>query len=182
MTDQEANTIIQACACFWPTVPLQAEYGPGMLRLWRLALADVTVAEAEAMLVHYSREGHKFPPPPGELARLVLDERARQNGTAAPDVDEAWAWVTGQVAARGWYQGPPTTWPHPAVEAAVRSLGWNRLCHDEEMIAHAHFKAMYAAASRRTESARRMGETLDMLGGPAALGQPRNTPELEWPL
>lgn len=171
MTQQEASALIKACTFLWPYSPLQAQYGREMIRLWQLALADITAAEAEYQVVLASRHGDEFPPAPGEVARLALDARARTNGTAAPDVDVAWRSVIELVRSRGWYAGPPDTYGHPAVEAAARALGWNRLCQGDEMVTMAHFKTLYQAASRREEQVRQEGETVTMLTAMVAAGE-----------
>lgn len=169
MNHRAVNDIIKACAILWPAVPFQTLHGEPMVRLWQLALADITMAEAEQVLILASRHGDKFPPAPGEVARRALDARARAAGTLAPDVDVAWLSVIGTVRKRGWYSGPPDSYGHPAVEAAARSLGWNRLCLGDEMVTMAHFKNLYQAAATRTEQQRQEAETMAMLGGVAAL-------------
>lgn len=167
MNHQEVDTILRARAILWPNTPLQTGANAPMVRLWQLALADITPAEAELQLVLASRHGAQFPPAPGEVARRALDARARAAGTLAPDVDVAWRYVIEAVRRRGWYAGPPDAWPHPAVEAVARSLGWNRLCLGDEMVTMAHFKTLYLAAAVRTDSEREQTETMTMLSGVA---------------
>ena len=79
MTEREAADLIRACAHLWPTVPFQAGFGPDMVRLWALALTDVTMAEAERVLVHCSRQGDRFPPTPGVIARTKFRTKVGTN-------------------------------------------------------------------------------------------------------
>lgn len=166
MNQRECADLIRAAAILWPTVPHITKVDATMLRLWALALSDIAAADAEAMLVHCSRQGDRFPPTPGVLARLVLD--ARSTGSA-PGADEAWAEVSAAVTRRGWYAGMPE-WSHPAVEAAARAIGWDELCHGDVMVVRAHFVKLYTPAADRTGHAARLDETMTMLG--AAIGNP----------
>lgn len=150
MNDREAATLIGACSQLWPNVPMQAQYGPTMIRLWAAVLTDVTIDEAERAVVAHSRSGAQFPPAPGEIARLALDARASASGDLTPDADEAWAEIMAAVSSRGWYRGAPDTWSHPAVAAAVVALGWDEICHGDAMITRAHFVRMFPSIAARS--------------------------------
>lgn len=165
MTEQEANLLIQACAQLWPTVPLQAQYGPQMIRLWAVVLADVSLPEAEQVLANCSRQGDRFPPTPGVIARGALDARAAAEGRTVPDADEAWSEIISVVQRRGWYRGEPDEWSHPAVAHAVRALSWDELCHGDEMVMRAHFIRMYPAIVARVVGAQQRAETMTALTG-----------------
>jgi hypothetical protein len=164
VTEQEANLLIQACAQLWPTVPMQAQYGPQMIRMWAVVLADVSLAEAEVVLASCARQGDRFPPAPGVIARGALDARARVQGRTVPDVDEAWAEVSAAVRRRGWYQGEGT-WSHDAVAQIVRAVSWDELCHGDEMVVRAHFIRLYPAVAARAVAAQQLGETMTALTG-----------------
>lgn len=133
------------------------------VRLWHLVLFDVELSAAEVVLVNAHRRGDTFAPSPGEIGAMVRRERARANGTLAPDVDEAWLWVIEDVRGRGWYAGPPDEYPHPAVRLTSKALGWNRLCHGDEMVTYAHFRTLYATALARVEAGEQMDNTLALL-------------------
>lgn len=161
MNHQEVNDIIRLCAKLWPWTPAQTTMDADMVRGWHLALADIDAHDAAEALIHYNRlPTSQFPPRPGALAQLVLDNRARRDGTAAPDVDQAWAEVWDRVTRIGYERGVGMSWTHPAITACVTSLGWNVICRDDNpMTIRAHFLRIYSPAAARTEGERRESET-----------------------
>jgi hypothetical protein len=165
MTHQETNALIVAITQLWPTVPFQADHGPGMVKVWQAVLADVPADAAQTVTIDHARRGDPFPPTPGAIAAAVHQLAARITGTGTPTADEAWATVQAQVSRRGWYQGAPddTAW-HPAVAAVVRAIGWAELCHGDTMVVRAHFLKLYPDAAARVTADRRQDTTLAMLG------------------
>lgn len=172
MNHQEVETLVRAMHRLWPTVPLQAPVDAALIRLWQLVLAEIPLEGAELVLVTRSRAGDVFPPKPGEIVRWYYWLSERVTGTAAPDVDEAWAEVRRAVGARGWTQGPPEQWSHPAVAAAVKSLGWTELCRGEESIVRAHFLRLYPTVQQRIESTANVERTFGVLGPAVAAALP----------
>lgn len=166
MNQQETAAVIEAVHQLWPTVPFQARIGADTVRVWQLVLADIPFLAAEALILARSRRGDPFPPPPGEIARTVIDARRDLDGSAAPDPDQAWAEISVQVRRVGWYRGAGScVWSHPAVAAVVAALGWDELCHGDVMVMRAHFMRLYTPAVDRVERQRRTVETIAAVGG-----------------
>jgi len=166
VTPREVRNLIAAVVHAWPTVPYRNDEPGPLIVTWHAILADVEYAEAEAVVIAHARQGEPFPPAPGVIARAVLDARDRQAGVDAPDVDAAWREVQDGVRSRGLAAGPPD-WSHPAVAAAVSSLGWRDLCLSTNPdVTRAHFLRLYESAVRRTVDRARFDSVIGI--GPAA--------------
>lgn len=77
-------------------------------------------------------------PAPATIRRRV----AEHAGVLAPEPGAAWGEVTRQAAAVGLYGDP--VFSHPAVQAAVRAIGWRQLCLSENQdTLRAHFFRAY---------------------------------------
>lgn len=149
MTDSEILTLMALCSQWWGSWrrPDSAE---AMLVSWRELLADVDPAAARAALAEHATSGAQFPPPVGVIRRRAFE--LTQTGGKAPTVDEAWAEVQRNIARVGWTAslGRPLVWSHPAIEAVVRSMGWDSLCQSQNEVAdRAHFAKMYAERVER---------------------------------
>lgn len=180
MNAQEVARLMRARTRLWPNSPTEVD--AESVRLWHLVLSDVALGPAEVVLVNATRRGDTFPLTPGQIVAEVRHEQAKANGTGAPDVDEAWLWLIEDVRRRGWYAGPPDEYPHAAMRLTAKALGWNRLCHGDEMVTYAHFRTLYATALARVEAGAQMADTLTMLTAAAdqTAALPRATlPELE---
>jgi hypothetical protein len=147
---QETAQLIAVVIHLWPTVPWRNDE-PGPLAVtWQVVLADVTLTEAQAVVVDVARTGAQFPPTPGVIAKTVLDGRDRARGTMVPDADQAWAEVQAGISSHGFVNGPPA-WSHPAVEGCVAAITWRELCMSTNAdTLRAHFLRMYDTAARRT--------------------------------
>lgn len=172
MNHQEVETLVRAMHRLWPTVPMQAPVDAALVRLWQLVLADIPIDGAELVLVTRSRAGDVFPPKPGEIVRWYHWLSDRAAGVAAPDVDEAWTEVRRVVGRLGWTQGPPSSWSHPAVAAAVAAIGWRELCHGDEMVVRAHFMKLYPTVQQRVETHATVERTFGVLGPAVAAALP----------
>lgn len=181
MNHQEANGLIRLIANAWPTVPFRADDQREMVVAWQMVLRDISLDEAQAVVVDYSRRGDQFPPAPGAIAKHVLDARDRASGAGAPDVDQAFTEVMNGVRQRGLPWGPPE-WSHPAIAAVVQAISWRELCESTNPEAmRAHFFKLYEVGARRDTNDRRSVLTN---GLPAAFNQavgqlqPGNTDDL----
>lgn len=163
MNARDVGSLVSTIQRLWPTSTFTATVDAALVRTWAVVLADVPLEAAEAMVAARARAGDTFPPPPGTIAHDVLHTIARMNGDAAPDPDQAWDEVQSAIARRGWYEGAPLSWSHPAVGAAAQAIGWNELCHGDTMITRAHFLKLYPTIAARTDSDRRLHETLTAL-------------------
>lgn len=168
MNDQETARLLKTIRRLWPTVPMQLSGDPEFVHTWQVVLSDIPFEAAEAFAAVRSRAGDQFPPPPGVIARNVLDTLARVQGSMVPNADEAWQEVRAGIARTGHYS-PPPAWSHPAVTKAVAGIGWRELCLGEEMITRAHFLRIYPAIADRVQSESVIADTF------AALGYSTNT-------
>lgn len=168
MTGREVLSLIETTRRLWPTVPWHVPDSQvaQLVDEWTAVYDGFSLAEVAGRLVWAVRNGHQFPPGPATLVQMCLAERDRSAGITAPGADEAWQEVVQAVSERGWYLGPPTSWSHPAVTAAARTIGWSALCHaDNQTVLHGQFTRAYTTAVARITDERRRSEM------PAALGQ-----------
>lgn len=155
MNAKETRDVIAFVLHTWPSVPWRNDEMVPLIKSWHLILDDIGVDEAIAVLADIARSGAQFPPPPGVIAKTVLDLRDIAAGTRAPDADEAWAEIQRGISTHGWTNGPPE-WSHPAVRAVVAALTWRELCMSTNAdTIRAHFLRLYDTAWRRVVNEQR---------------------------
>jgi hypothetical protein len=138
----------------WPNyqAPPDAEAESIRFQVWADVLGDLEAGQIRGAIVKLARE--PFPPTVGALREAVLALTGAADGSAAPDIDQAWAEVMAGIQTYGFSAGPPD-WSHPAITAAVEAVTWRRLCLDDNLgMLHAHFRDFYRPAAARTEAAR----------------------------
>ena len=162
MTAEEAQHVVAFYRTCWPGAPWRAENMGLVLSVWSVVMADVTPAEAEAVMIEIARSGVQFPPAPGEIVARVIELREIRDKTAAPSLDLALSEVQHYIAQRGERRGPPKSWSHRAVAAAVRAIGWSELCQGGD-VTRAHFLRVYEEARRRTTIEQRMSPAMRAL-------------------
>ena len=153
MTHQEVDRLLRAIVKLWPTVPFATSIDADLIRLWQLVLADVPLDAAELVIVLRARADERFPPTPGGIVSDYHGLCDQAAGRRTPDADEAWGEVRRTIGRCG-YDHPPTvdSWSHPAVAAAVSSIGWGQLCRGDEQIVRAHFLRSYPAIAQRARA------------------------------
>lgn len=157
MNDIEIKTLWVYAREIWPLgfeIPADTRAVAVKLQVWRDILGDLDAGVVRRTLTQASRQ--TFPPPPGELRDRAVKLRAVESGEpVAPDIDQAWAEINRSFGSPG-RNGTPS-WSHPALAAAVNSIGWDTMCDTltEDMgTLRAHFARYYDAATRRhTETA-----------------------------
>jgi hypothetical protein len=152
MTRDEILTIAALVAVYWPAWQMP---DPAVLvDAWGPILADVGPNEAKGAVIALVTDGEVFAPSIGVVRRRALTLRGHADGTAAPDVDQAWAEVQTGIRTYGFSAGPPG-WSHPAIDDVVKALTWRRLCLDDNLgMLHAHFRDFYRPAAARAEAER----------------------------
>lgn len=165
MTQEEVAHLLAVVDLTWPTVPDRNAAPALRVVTWHDYLADASVLEARAAVRVFGLRADPFPPGPAAVAAQVMELRARTAGTQAPPVDTAYAMVMDQVRRVGWYRGEPS-WPHPAITATVRALGWDELCHGDVMIVRAHFLRLYESAVREVAASAIATTVALSAGGP----------------
>lgn len=159
--EREVGQLIAVMCLLWPTVPVRDIDAALQGAVWFRVLADVSYAEAEAVLVAHARTGAEYPPAVGVIAERVLSLREQADGTFAPDPDQAVAEVMAGVRHGGLglldpKRDPRHQWSHPAVAATVRAMGWRDIClSDKPDVVRAQFLRLYGDARARYQTERR---------------------------
>ena len=156
MKKSEVLKLVTVTKTLWPS--WKGGDSPEELSLvvdaWQAILDDIPPDLALAAVRSLATSGREFAPPVGVIRQKALQLVSAATGGVAPDVDEAWAEVRLAASSRGYMAGQPE-WSHPAVGAAVRSIGWKDLCHSTNHDAlRAHFFKVYGTAQARVEAER----------------------------
>lgn len=135
------NEIFQALEILAAAFPAN-KVGPATVEVYALMLADIPPADL-ARAVSWCLANYKFFPTVAEIRAAALEASAYQ----VPDMDEAWLAVKREVSRVSSYGTP--RFDHPAIAAAVQSVGWREICLEEEPFVRAHFFRVYESAARR---------------------------------
>ena len=162
LSEADAASIVAVLQQSWPNHPWQ----PNSHKAYLVGLGDLPneiVNEAVATAIRT----RTFCPVPAELRAIALEGMTN----AVPSVDQAWAEVTGQLAALWPHQTPEFS--HPLIAQAVKIIGWRVLSESERP--GVERKQFFDTYGRLRDSAVRQ-ITLDPLGA----GTPEPTPIAGW--
>lgn len=178
MIEREVSRLLLVCAEAWPSVPVRSFDREVQLRTWGAILADVTLVEAEAVVVEYARRGEAYPPAPGQIAEAVLTMRERASGLPAPDIDLALIELQEQIRRAG-RDGAPK-WSHPEIISAVKAIGWGNLCNSTSFdhVRGQFIKAYEAAVARMRERRRYTAAYLALIQPKETNHDPTHHPDL----
>jgi hypothetical protein len=154
MDSDDVRKVMAAVAVYWPNVVL---YPPGhadlAVEMWLRALRDLSLSAAltAVELLRDEPDRRAFAPTVGAIRARTIEMLADAGGTNVPSGPDAWAEVQDRIARVG-YVGTPS-WTHPVIAAAVRSIGWQALCHSDadNGVMFAHFRDVYATYVRRAQ-------------------------------
>lgn len=155
MNRGEVALLTAVVKAYWPhwQAGESREEAEVTVNVWLRQLGDIDPDIAAAAVDVLHAEAREFAPTPGIVRERAITLRAQALGEAVPDVDQAWHEVQTAVRDRGWYQGPPDEWSHPAVAFVVSSLGWDELCHSDNPEAlRAHFIRLYQVGHARSRA------------------------------
>lgn len=170
MIDREVARLLLALENLWPTVPVRTPDPAFQVQVWQRVLVDISLSEAEVVLIDYARSGAEFPPTAGVIAERALTMRERAAGTYPPDADQALAEVRHYTSTRGLTHGQPEHWSHPAVADVVKAIGWRELClADNPDVMRGQFTRIYSdiRARRLAEQRRTPAMRALLRSGPA---------------
>ena len=156
MMKSEVLKLVTVTQTLWPNWkgPDTADQMGLVVDTWQAILEDIPADLALAALHAMSTSGREFAPPVGMIRQRALQLVSNATGDRAPDVDLAWGEARQAAASRGYQAGQPD-WSHPAIAAAVQSIGWKELCHSTNQDAlRAHFFKVYGTAQARIEANR----------------------------
>ena len=127
MNRSEVIELVTYISYSWPSFRPPAEEAQlsTFLDVWESHLGDLDARAVRAAVDDLALEGSAFGPAPGQLRRRVA-ELPSSSGVATPDADTAWAEIKTNIARVGWTValGAKLEWSHPAIESAVKSMGW----------------------------------------------------------
>lgn len=136
MKPEEAGVVLDALVAAFPHVRMSEE----TVRIYARFISDADVEPAIAAVARWIARERRFP----SIADLRT-EIAYANGTAAPDLDQAWEEVR-----KSFSSSRAPKWSHPAIAAAVNALGYHEIGQSTEPgVTRAHFQRAYEAASKR---------------------------------
>lgn len=140
MTPAEAGVVLDALVAAFPRTQLSAE----TVQIYARFLVDFDLEAAVNGAAKWIARGKGFP-----LISELREACAVAGGDGVPDADLAFREVLRAVSRWGAYGEPK--WSHPAIEAAVESIGWREVClSDNAPALRAHFAKSYEAAKKRT--------------------------------
>jgi hypothetical protein len=130
-------------------VPVMAEHEAIWIRAWLDQLEDLPAELVLRAVAALANRDH--PPKPGQLRTAACQLQNQLDGVpAVPDVDEAWDAVTWAAQYVGRYQTPE--WPHPAIAATVKAIGWVEICNSENLsVLRGQFARLYETCKGRVE-------------------------------
>ena len=151
MKPTDALELVRQLLACYPQAPM----GPDNVQAYAKHLLDLDV-EVCSVAIQRCIATSRFLPSIAEIreqAAACLDN--------APDAEEAWGIVMGEVRRKG-YNGKPL-FPHSRIGDAVKAIGgWYEVCTSENSTAdRAHFVKAYTAATKRSR------EALTLAGVPA---------------
>lgn len=155
MTDDEIRALWVRGSRMWEWWPYPAEDDDVAvvdMTLWHEMLDDLNVATVSAAMVSLANR-EKFPPI-GLIRDTAVKLQNQLDGVPpVPDVDEAWNVVYSAITTAGRYNQPKwEDWPHPAIAATVRGIGWLEICGSENLdVLRGQFDRHYAICKGRVE-------------------------------
>lgn len=140
MNKKEAAMLIGIAAANMPN--LQNKSLGAAANAWALIMPDISYAEGQQALIKLLRE-REYPtlPLPGEIIRAI--RQLKQGSNVPPTAIEAWEEVRKFANPYKHHD-----WSHPAITAAVKSFGVNRICSNEYDLSR-HFMQRYDALVSR---------------------------------
>jgi hypothetical protein len=147
MTEEQASRLVLMLCANWPNTRPEAE----SLRLFERIIRPLNAEDAEAVVMELiATSEDAFLPKPATILRMAAMRRMALDGRAPLSGEEAWAKVQQCIEQRGFYRGPGNL--DTQIQRAVAAVGWDKLCHDENVAAsRAHFIKIYNAIQEREE-------------------------------
>lgn len=115
MTSGECRLVLQTAS-----VAYDRPLPDALVEMWSEFMSDVLYDEAAIALKEHIAESPHFPTV-ADISKRVMQARSPVNVTAA------WEEVQRAIIRCGWHH-EPRIWSSPAVESAVRALGWDEVC------------------------------------------------------
>lgn len=165
MDTKQTRDIIRLIRGAYPDKQLTRE----TVEVYSRCLADLPFELAQGAVISHIAQNKWFP----TIAELRQAAAQLVPGNRAPTALEAWGEITQQIQDVGMYcgeqYGRDLTFTHPAVERAVKAIGWRTLCLSENIMAErAHFLKLYDGYTERLrEDAVQLPEVRRMLDAPA---------------
>jgi hypothetical protein len=148
MNRPETMKILAILASVWSSEPID----DAKITAYQWALADVPYRAVEVAAGKLLRTA-KFFPKPAEIMELIVDDLPM----VAPG--EAWETVQRQIRKHGYKGWDQVQFGDEAISAAVSSVGWRRMClDDDQRYIRRDFDAALEAAQQRVRKVIQCGE------------------------
>jgi hypothetical protein len=139
MTPNEAKKVMVILTGAYP----QVSTNEATLTIWYRFLADISFELGQAAALQLISQNKWFPSI-AELRQAVN----KMLPDEIPSTEEAWLEVVNQIKAVGFYGKP--TFSNSLIDKAIEAIGWQALCHSENIIAdRAHFFKIYESYRNR---------------------------------
>lgn len=122
MTPQETAKILSMCTAIWSSEEVSPSKRAMFTELFKHDAFEVVQAALKAHMLNST-----FFPRPADLKRIIAIASAD-----AITEGEAWADVQRQIGLHGYHGYSDTIFTHQCTRKAVLSVGWRRLCLDED--------------------------------------------------
>ena len=121
------------------------------IELYARMLAPLPKEIAEEAVMELIRDDTlDFVPTIGKIFAKATKVALHQAGYSIGNAEEAWQVVNNAIRFRGWYQGPGELDGDLSTRKAVDAIGWDHICHDENVAAtRAHFMRLYESYEKR---------------------------------
>ena len=141
MNNVDAARLVAFIAAAFPTWPASKE----TVAVYAELLSDVSFDDGLVAVQELCRSNDRWP-----SVAQIRERVASRNNMLSPPKDLAWGEVVRQMSLVGRNSKPEFS--HPAIDDAVRSIGWTSMCLSENVdVTRAHFWRAYDAVSQRVD-------------------------------
>lgn len=145
--------VLLTCRAVWSTEPITDQ----KIEVYREVLSRVDFETCMIAVKKHMEHGQFFPRP-ADILRIIADAR-----TPSVSPGDAWEVVKRLVLRHGARGERDVVFDNPIIERAVKDVGWNRICLDEEKYVRRDFELALGRAHERYVS--------DVQHGSIAIGE-----------
>jgi hypothetical protein len=156
VNDIEAASLIALLAAAFPSAKISKE----TVSVYVSNLDDISYEDGRRAVDNLLRTSDFFP----SLAALRR-EALGVAGLLSPPREQAWLEVEMGMRTKG--RGVKIEWSHPAIETAVRTMGWTNMCLSENLdVVRGQFFKVYDSISQRNDREAQTGHIAELVAKP----------------